>query len=250
MGENIITSLLMRIIELCYNRRTLKLNMKDRERPRIVELLRFCIIPLKKYLESQLGRAEFKEFNMKKLFDMAWDPQKPDPTLLCMEFDTLLKKLQKKNDWDEKVTRYNELSKEWSKNMNDLKQKLKELLDNNLLLLRDYYEKSGAEKSYSFDTFKNDLIDRFFYCYEVKKQGSGLLGAWYYVGNKMFDNFEANLSSILIGIDRLIEKKDALLRDLIDLLEDVRKRLREDYHISLLEETPLIELSSSAGWVF
>jgi hypothetical protein len=184
---------------------------------------------------------------MEELFDMAWDPRKPNPTLLCVEFNTLLEKLQKKNDWDEKVTRYNGLSKELSKNMNDLKQKLKELLDNNLLLLRDRYEKSGAEKFYSFDTFKNELIDSFFYCYEVKKHGSGLSGAWYYVGNQMFDNFEANLSSILIGIDRLIEKKDALLRDLIDLLEDVCKRLREDYHLTPSEQIPLIELSRNSS---
>jgi hypothetical protein len=263
MGENIttnITSLLMQIIErysgtiasfalviiaLYYNHKTLKLSMKDRERHRIIELLRFCIVPLKKLLESQIGRVEFEEFNMEKLFSTVWDPQKPDPMLLCVEFSTLLEKLQKKNDWDERVTRYNGLFKEFSKKENDLKQKLKELVDDNLLLLKDRYEKTDAKNCYNFDNFKRELINDFFYCYKNKQHGSGLSGAWYYVGDQVFNDFEAKLGSLLIEINKVIEEKNALLKSLIDLLENVCKRLREDYQLTPLEQMPLIELNRS-----
>jgi len=262
MSENTTTSLLMQIIErysgaiasfimvviaLYYNRKTLRSSMKDRERPRIVELLRFCIVPLEKWLEFQLSITEPKEFNMEQLFEN--NPllmyQKLDPKLLCVEFNTLLEKLRRKDEWDEKVIKYNELSKEWSRIMIDLKRKLEELLDNNSLLLKDCYEKTEAKNSYTFDNFKRELINSFFYCYKNKRYGRGLSDVWCYVGDQLFATFENKLSPILIEINKLMEESDALLRSLIDLLENICERLREDYQLTPSEQTPLIEFEGT-----
>ena len=81
--SSVISSFIMIVITLYHNHKTLKLSIKDRERPRIIELLRFCKAPPKKWLEPQLGRAEFKEFNLEELLisSVALNDQKPDSEL-------------------------------------------------------------------------------------------------------------------------------------------------------------------------
>jgi hypothetical protein len=46
-----MVSIFMAIIVLYFNYRTLKLNEKDRERPRVIELVQFCIVPFKEYFD-------------------------------------------------------------------------------------------------------------------------------------------------------------------------------------------------------
>lgn len=60
-----MVSIFMAIIVLYFNYRTLKLNEKDRERPRVVELIRFVIVPVKEWL-TNIGRDYLEEFNLRE----------------------------------------------------------------------------------------------------------------------------------------------------------------------------------------
>jgi hypothetical protein len=249
-----IASFTMAIIVFYFNRRLLKLYIKDREKPKIAELMRFCIVPLKEWLEYQLGKAEFEELNWEELFGRAWITHILNPTLLYIEFNTLLEKSEKKNEWDKNINQYNKLRKEFSQNVNDLGKKLKELLDNDQSL-RDRYEKSiryVADIGYSagFDTFKKKLIDEFFTCHRAKMYGNSPSGAWYYLGDQVFAEFEDRLRSILQTIDSILEMKDALLKSLIDLLEDICERLRKDYNLTPSEQKSAIDLRTVVAHVF
>jgi hypothetical protein len=54
-----MVSIFMAIIVLYFNYRTLKLNEKDREQPRVVELVQFVILPVKAWL-SDIGRYDLE----------------------------------------------------------------------------------------------------------------------------------------------------------------------------------------------
>jgi len=259
---SVIASFVMCIIAWYYHRKTLELEKKDRERPKVIELLRFCIIPLQEWLGYQRGKAEPKELNLEKLLKQASvkkgkykvttipsHPQPPHPKLLCLEFNSLLEKLQNKSDWDKKLGKYNEFSRKLSKNMNNLKQRLRELVDKDPTL-KGRYEKTEAKSSYSFDAFKEGLVTLFFGCYERDH----LSGAWNYAGKQIFNRFKNNLNSLIEKINELrngkntgMDSLNTVIDSLINLLEDVRKRLTEKYNLTSSEQKPLIELYGFEG---
>uniref|UniRef100_A0A7C1GB20 Uncharacterized protein n=1 Tax=Thermofilum adornatum TaxID=1365176 RepID=A0A7C1GB20_9CREN len=95
----------MAIIVLYFNYRTLKLNEKDRERPRVIELVQFCIVPFKEYLTT-IGeyRPSFEEFDPKRILyrginalypDTFAVPRRsqPSPEMFLANFYALLEKL-------------------------------------------------------------------------------------------------------------------------------------------------------------
>lgn len=246
-----IASFIMAIIVSYFNWRMLKLNIRDRERPMIVELFRFCIVPLKEWLEFQKSLTEPEELNLEELLRSALTregkyevltipryPQPPHPKLLCVEFHSLLERLKAKNDWDKKCCRYNEFRRELSGDIVSMKQRISKLIDEDPDI-RKRYEETEAKKAYSFDRFKEELTEKFYECY----RSNGLHDAWSYAGKEIFDRVKVDVDFLLKKVDKQRESMATAINNLIILLEDFCKRLRKEYHLTPSEQEPLIKLA-------
>jgi hypothetical protein len=256
----------MAIIVYYFNRKMLQLDKKDRERPIMVQLLRFFIAPLKEWFSSQKNLDEFKEldearleeiFRLKipvKTYDidrgthnlpiLSKPPQPPHPKLLYTEFKSLLERLHLESEWDKKLQNYNELQRNLHGKINELKQRIKKFVDESPGVKR-IYDKTEASKSYSFEAFKNELVDKFCEEYRSSLLGNKLGGAWYFAGSELFDHVKLDNKSVLEEMDKLRENRKLTLDDLISFLEQVQKRLRKEYDLTPSEQEPLIELEIS-----
>jgi hypothetical protein len=234
----VIASFAMAIIVLYYSNKTLKLSLRDRERPRIIELVRRFIVPLKYYLEEEIGTEGCIEFNQDNLLD--WLYEEDANMHAYSEFNIQLEKLQKKDIWDEKLCKYNECCKKLCEQMNTLEQELKKLLNNDYAsLINEFYNKKAKEEIASIDNFKSMLIDHFFTNYNNRKYGNSLNGAWYYIDDQIFDEIKEKLNHILEEIDSIRKTKDSLLEELINILEYMLNKFREDYNLTPSEQIPL-----------
>jgi len=182
--------------------------------------VRRFIIPLKYYLEGE-KITEGKEFN--KILSR-WRSAESANELAYSEFCIQLEKLQKKNIWDGKLCKYNECCKKLNDKMKELKQLLKELLDNDYAsLINDLYDKKAKNNGRidSIDIFKSLLIDHCYTNYERRKHVLELDFPWYYTDNKTFDEITERLNPILTQIDSIICNKKDLSNELINILEDI-----------------------------
>jgi hypothetical protein len=255
MYESIIStvaSFTMAIIVYYFNRKMLELSKKDRERPKIVELLQFCIIPVKEYL-SETSQDNFQEFNLEEIlrFGRVMGRGTYDMSILskvlCVDFNTLLEKLNRKNSWDEKVRKYNELQRELSRKMENLKERLGKFVNESSDIKR-IYEETEAKKDYSFDAFKRELTDacEFYRYYDQARlynshgEKWSLSGAWYFVGKDIFYHLTRTNEYILREIDKLKKDRDAAKNNLITELNDIQEQLKKEYNITPSEQTPLV----------
>jgi hypothetical protein len=228
-----------------YNQQLLQLYKKDRERPAIVELIRFFIAPLKEWFSFQLRVSEFEEFDIEKLDRVKLVKLETLKSLslklFYMEFTSLLEKLNLKKIWDERIQQYNELARSlYEKVNNELIQGIRKFVEENQDVERTY-EKTKAKDIYTtLDAFKKDLVDEFYRQYKSKLFGNALSGAWYFAGEKIFEQAISYNKSILEDIKKLKEEGKHLLNELISFLEQIQKQLREEYNLSPSEQEPLI----------
>jgi hypothetical protein len=228
-----------------YNQQLLQLYKKDRERPAIVELIRFFIAPLKEWFSFQLSVSEFEEFDIEKLDRVKLVKLETLKSLslklFYMEFTSLLEKLNLKKIWDERIQQYNELARSlYEKINNELIQGIRKFVEENQDVERTY-EKTKAKDIYTtLDAFKKDLVDEFYRQYKSKLFGNALSGAWYFAGEKIFEQAISYNKSILEDIKKLKEEGKHLLIELISFLEQIQKQLRKEYNLTPSEQEPLI----------
>jgi hypothetical protein len=228
-----------------YNQQLLQLYKKDRERPAIVELIRFFIAPLKEWFSYQISIDKFEEFDIEKLDRVKLVKLETLKSLslklFYMEFNSLLEKLNRKKKWDERIQQYNELARSlYEKINNELIQGIRKFVEENQDVERTY-EKTKAKDIYTtLDAFKKDLVDEFYRQYKSKLFGNALSGAWYFAGEKIFEQAISYNKSILEDIKKLKEEGKHLLNELISFLEQIQKQLREEYNLSPSEQEPLI----------
>jgi prefoldin subunit 5 len=148
-------------------------------------------------------------------------------------FIEYLAKYRKKDDWETIISEYNKYCEELYKKKDDLSKKLKELLDNNSVVIEEAYNKSSYAKNNGKIAFISELydIERFLENYKHRKESSSLDGAWYYIGIQKFDEFINVLKSDLDEIDKIITKMDDLINKLIDILDGMSARLKKDYRL-------------------
>ncbi|RLI32046.1 hypothetical protein DRO56_04185, partial [Candidatus Bathyarchaeota archaeon] len=237
--------LIMVIIGAYYNRKTLELSLKDRERPTIVELMGFVIAPLREWLENQKGRERPEALNLEEAIlrgrfrgrfrvsgDVIHEP--PNPRLILSEFNILLDKLGFKEKWDEKQGRYNEVVSRLSKKINSLEEKLREIIENDQRI-KESYDRIEHKPS-TFNYFKEELVKGFYSCYRSHR----IEGMWYYVGEQVFQQIRENVVELLKCIDDMMKNRDGVVKELMSLLEEMRIQLKKEYHLKPSEQEPLI----------
>jgi hypothetical protein len=261
----------MAIIVLYFNYRMLKLNERDRERPRVVELVQFCIVPFKEYLT----RAQFEDFDPKTILylrinalyrDTFTVPRRsqPSPEMFLANFYALLEKLSRKsgkllllrrrgrnwkNEWDEKVQRFNVVQRKLLLKMEELRQRL-EKFTCEILDLEKIYRETGAKNDYDLGHFKYELADPYdFYgnyrqakLYDAKGEEWSLWGAWRYVGKEVFYSFVHANAAFLAEIDKLMEERKHTRDSLIAMLEEIRRWLEKEYKLTPSEQISAFNL--------
>jgi uncharacterized protein YukE len=263
----------MAIIVLYFNYRTLKLNEKDRERPRVVELIRFVIVPVKEWL-TNIGRDYLEEFNLREnLRRWIESPRArvlvsryptPYPEVLCANFYALLEKLSQKSgkllslrrrrrnlksEWDEKVQRFNDVQHKLSSKMEELRQRLEKFIDESLDIEKIYRE-TGAKNYSDLEHFKYELADphKFYHFYtqakdyDAKGEKWGLAGAWLYAGKEVFYCFVHANEAFLAEIDKLMEELERARDSLVEMLEEIRRWLEKEYKLTPSEQISAIEV--------
>jgi len=266
-----MVSIFMAIIVLYFNYRTLKLNEKDRERPKVVELVQFVILPVKAWLPN-IGRYDLEEFNLREILSMLIEREHkyrlvsryptPYPEVLCANFYALLEKPSRKSgkllslrrrrrnwksEWDEKVQRFNDVQRKLSSKMEELRQRLEKFIDESLDLEKIYRE-TGAKNDYDLEHFKYELANPYnFYDnyrqakdYDAKGEKWGLAGAWLYAGKQVFYSFVHTNETFLAEIDKLIEEKEHARDSLVEMLEEIRRWLEKEYKLTPSEQISAI----------
>jgi hypothetical protein len=266
----------MAMIVLYFNYRMLKLNERDRERPRVVELVQFCIVPFKEYLTT-IGeyRFRFMEFDPKRILysginnlypDTFMVPRRsrPSPEMFLANFYALLEKLSQKSgkllllrrrkrnwksEWDEKVQRFNDVQRKLPLKMEELSQRLENFISESLDIEKIYRE-TGAKNDYDLEHFKYELANPYnFYDnyrqakrYDAKGEKWGLAGAWLYAGKQVFYCFVHANEAFLAEIDKLIEEKEHARDSLIAMLEETRRWLEKEYKLTPSEQISAFNL--------
>jgi hypothetical protein len=265
---SVVASFIMAIIVYFFNRKMLESAKKDRERPGIVELLRFCIVPVKEWL-SEISQDELQEFNLEEILRLGISigtqkvnigtrgasviseyPQLPSPRVLCADFNALLERLRRKNGWDKKIQKYNGLQRNLSQKMEDLRQKLEKFVSESSGIKR-IYEETEAKKNYSFEVFKRELTDAHsFYnyyrnakFYDFRGDKWSLGGAWYFAGKDIFYHLMQSNESILKEIDKLIKERNEAKDSLVAELDEIQKQLKEEYNLTSLDQEPLVKIT-------
>jgi hypothetical protein len=254
-----------------YIQQLLQLIKKERERPLVVQLIQFFIVPLKEWFSFQLSVSEFEEFDIEKLdrvklarletlvpHSVLWTLEaevravlvrletlkSPNLKILYIGFNFLLEKLNRKKIWNEKIQYYNELAHSlYEKIYNELEQGIRKFVEENQDVERTY-EKTEAKNIYTtLDAFKKNLVYEFYAQYKNRLVGNALSGTWSFVGEKIFEQAISYNKSILEEIKKLIEEGKHLLNELISFLEQILEQLRKEYNITPLEQKPLISFS-------
>jgi hypothetical protein len=133
-----MVSIIMAVIVLYFNFRMLKLNEKDRERPRVVELVQFCIVPVKERL-TKIDQYHFREFNLWEILRsgisrgvqevsagtrgasvVSMHPPLPSPDVICANFYALLERLNQKSRKPLPLRKRRDWKSEWMKKCGDL----------------------------------------------------------------------------------------------------------------------------------
>jgi hypothetical protein len=239
-----------------YNQQLLQLYKKDRERPAIVELIRFFISPLidwffyQKY-KDMAGYKEFEEFNINKLINLykysnlKKSRNLPDPIILYMEFDSLLERQANKSKWDEKVQEYNKLTRSLNEKINELEHNVRKFIDENYDVKRIYND-TEVNKRYTFDEFKNELTNKFYIQYRQYRDSlSATLQEepWIYLGKEIFEQAINCNKSILEEIEKLKENRKQILEELIKYLIKIQLQLRVEYDLAPSDLTSQISFS-------
>ena len=218
---------------------TLGRDRKDREQPTIVQLVQFFLTPLMEWLESRKGKAESAELDLDRLLSEARIPRgryeaeskyplpRP-PRLIHSEFHIWLKKLKFKDKWDKKVGEYGELHSKMTKNMDKLHKKLHRLVEEDPNIKKRYKEVIELKGYYTFDVFKEKLVDEFYSCYIHKH----LSGAWHYAGEKVFNSIKTKVDHLLTERKGLKECRDNVIDELMSLLTDMRMQLKNKYYLT------------------
>jgi hypothetical protein len=227
-----------------YNQQLLQLYKKDRERPAIVELIRFFIAPLKEWFSYQISIDKFEEFDIEKLdrvkFTYRKTLQPPSLELLYRKFASLLEKLNLKKIWDEKIQHYNKLARSLYEKINELNKGIRKFVEENQDVERAYKETEARNIYITLDAFKKNLVDEFYEQYKNRLVGNALSGTWSFVGEKIFEQAISYNKLILEDIKKLVEEGKHLLNELISFLEQILEQLMKEYNITPLEQKPLI----------
>ena len=253
----LVATCVMPLIVLYFNYRMLKLNKKDRERPAMIELLRFCIVPLEEWLDLRKEHSDFQEFNLEELLrssiligeyeisvgtsGVSRISRYPlfHPKILYIEFDSLLERRHFKNDWDKKVQEYNKLKHDFDQRKKDLEQELRKFVESPDI--KRIYDETEASKN-SFEVFKNELVEKFYEQYKSSLRGSELGAPWYFAGKQIFEQCIHRAEPYLKEIEKLMNERNDAINKLISLLEDVRKHIAKEYNVTSSEQIPLIKL--------
>jgi hypothetical protein len=216
--------------------------LKQSAHPAIVELVRFCIVPLQEWLKRQKD-YQTEELNLPMLLGRGiGDARKslrrnqlPDGGRLQQKFTSLLEKFKLKERWDKEVKEYNEICKKLNNKKEELKGNLETLVEE--LNIQKYYKDSGYAATY--EEFKVILINDFL----PRLKGKLSDGAWRYVGQADFDIVKEKVKDHINEIDRLVEGKSRIVSNLEDLIEEeVIGKLEKDYNLTPSELSPAIEL--------
>lgn len=98
------------IVSWYYHKKTLDIMKRDRERPTIIETVRYCIAPLKESLSCE---RDYEELNVKERLAARRKSYEhfPDPDSLFSQFESTLGRERCKDEWEEESKRYNYLCK-------------------------------------------------------------------------------------------------------------------------------------------
>jgi hypothetical protein len=277
-----MVSIIMAIIVLYFNFRMLKLNEKDRERPRIVEIVQFCIVPVKERL-TKIDQCHFREFNLWEILrsGISRGVQEvsagtrgvsvvsryslpPSPDVLCANFYALLERLNQKSrkllpirkrrdwksEWDEKVRRFNDVQRKLSQKMEELGQRLEKFIGDCSDIEKIYGETDAKNYYKPVESFKRELADPCkFYdyykqakLYDAKGEEWSLAGAWFYAGKEVFYRLMRANETILAEIDKLMEERERARDGLVAMLDEIRGWLEKEYKLTPSEQIPAIEL--------
>lgn len=234
---------LLTFISVYYSRKRKKQSDRDRERPAILELAMFCIVPLKEWLKGQKNYHS-EELNLQMLLGRSIENagkslkqnQLPDDGWLQQKFTSLLEKFKLKERWDKVVKEYSEICEK----LNNKEEKLNENLEEEVS--EEEFKKSWRESKYvgTYDQFKVSLFNDF----QSLLEGKLLDSVWWrYVGQDKFDSLKEKAKDHINEINHLVEDKSRIVSNLEDLLEEVIGKLEQDYNLTPSELRPAIELS-------
>lgn len=144
----------------------------------------------------------------------------------------MLEKSKHKEKWDKGVKEYNEICEK----LNNKKEKLKENIEEEISEeeLKKYWKESKYAGTY--DQFKVSLFNNFLSRLE------GRLSEWHYVGQAKFDIVKEKVKDHINEIDCLVEEKSRIVSNLEDLVEEVRRKLKNDYNLAFSEQSAAVEL--------
>lgn len=239
-------SLVVFTFNLIYTRRSCKLLEMERERPTVVELLKFCIPSLKDWL------SWIKDFNeVKELSEKSWEEiagmytrraRKYDVVVdsrtISTGFHILLKRSHRKRRWEKGAKKFNDHQHCLSQKMERLREALKEFVEKRVNEIRERYCEIATKEELhyrSFEDFKEVLSNpRDFYKLVRAKK---LEGSWRVVGNELFDSacHDSRIQALLQEIDEVVKQRNEIITQLITELDKIREKLIKDYRISPLE---------------
>ena len=163
-----IVSVLVSIVSLRYQRKIMENNVRDRERPVVIETVRYFLSPSIKWFGEQIKSGSFNEFNPEKFAKDILNyvrghapPPNEYPTRLLSvlswykevvnNFRIILEKYKKKDMWEHLFSKYNECVKKRPSDAQETAESIVKLLEDIKRRLRKDYNLLTSEMAPAVD---------------------------------------------------------------------------------------------------
>lgn len=206
-------------------------------RKQIIEIARFCIIPLIVQFESMRGyRCEV--FDMSRWLSGYKDA--PPPKVIEYEFESLVRKMRKLKEWKRLIEQYNKVCKECDEVGKKLKEVVLEELKSEAEEIGRMWEKAGRPQSSSLDDFMKLLAQDFYRSYYEHKHRGAEEYSWRHVGvQKLVEVARGDrVKSVIEQLEKRLDEKDEIVDKIINLLNTILGRLKRFYLLSPTEIAP------------
>lgn len=255
---SLLVQVVLVIVTFYYMRKQAETTIKSLEKPAIVEVVRYCIAPLKemaKELCNHLERTSYPREYWSLDLDVEYvtrgcvegyvREQMPVEVLvrnLVDKFKVILDRYHLRERWDIHYSAYQEKLKELGKLTKQVEGAVINLLQRNWQHDLERAFKS-QEQSYTRDKdlFKRKAAEEFLMQLNMLEKGTALSGSWHYLGEGILKQVagKEEVQQLLSSLKEVKYKMLKELKELLEILETVISRLEKEYKLTPTETTPV-----------
>jgi len=253
----------MLIVSIHYGRKQIQQVLIQLKKPRIVQAVRYLMMPLKEELENNyikmIGYNFPKKFNLEYIVRNTCQAaaslgipryEIPSHRILLEFFYNLLESFTFRDKFDEHYNMLNELLEKYDKLKADIEMKVNEVVCKDSKIKEIYFSSETIRRTYTTpENFYNNLSSEFLSDFHRLQQGINLIFAWKHVGKVKLNETKEHVDESLEELNALKDKIKEEAKELKKMVENIIKNLEQEYHLTLSEVTSILYMGGTGRFI-